>query len=56
MADSEAPAKDTRQEVEIHLVGGGKGGDRVLDNGGIYQAAPEHGRTVHPYVVTVRSV
>ena len=36
-------AEDTGQEVEIYLGGGG----RLLDNGGVYQAAAEHGRTVH---------
>ena len=55
-ADRTAPEEDSVQEVEIHLVSGGKGGGGVLDNGGIRQAAPEHNRTVHRYAITVRPV
>ena len=54
--DGTAPAEDTGREVEIHLGGGGKGGGKILDDGGIYQAAAEHGCTVHCYVITVRPV
>ena len=52
-AYSTAPSEDTGREVEIHLVGNSKGGGGVLDNGGIHKAAPEHGRTVHRYAITV---
>ena len=48
--------EDTGRDVEIHLRGGGKGGGGVLDDGGIRQAAPEHGRTVYRYAVSVRTV
>ena len=51
-----APAEDTGREVEIHLSGDGKGGGGILDDGGVYQGAAEHGRTVHPYTITVRPV
>ena len=34
-------------EVDIHLVGGGKVGGGVIEDGGICQAAPEQGRTLH---------
>ena len=51
-----APAEYNRREVEIHLGGGVKGGGGVLDCGGIHQADPEHGRTVHRYAITVRPV
>ena len=44
--------EDTRQEVQILLDGNGKGGDRVLDDGGINQAVTEHSRTVHRYAIT----
>ena len=54
--DGTAPVEDTGQGVDIHLGGDGKGGGGVLDDGGIYLAAPEHGRTVHHYVITVRPV
>ena len=40
--------------MEINLISGGKGGGNILDDGGVYQAAAEHGCTVHRYVVTVR--
>ena len=56
MADGTSPTKDNGHEVDIHLGGGGKGGGRVLDDVGICQAAPEHGRTVHCYAITVRPV
>ena len=46
--------EDTRQEVEIHLGGGGKGGGSIFDNRGLYQEAEEHGRTVYRYMITVR--
>ena len=39
--------------MEIHLDGGGKGSGRFLDDGGIRQAVPEHGRTVYRYTITV---
>ena len=42
--------------MEIHLRGGGKGVEGVLDYGGIRQAAPEHGLTVRCYAITVRPV
>ena len=42
-AEGTAPAEDTRKEVEIHLSGGGKGGGGIIDDGGVYQAAAEHG-------------
>ena len=49
-------AEDNGWEVKIHLGVGGKGGGRVLDNGGIYQSAPEHGCTVNCYTINVRAV
>ena len=55
-ADGTSPVEDTVQEVEIHLGGGGKGGGVILEDGGVYQAAAEHGRTVHCYAITVRPV
>ena len=42
------------QDVEIHLGSGGNCGGGFLDNRRIRQAAPEHGRTVYHYVITVR--
>ena len=45
--DGMAPTEETGQEVDIHLGSGGKGGGGILDDGGVYQAAAEHGRTVH---------
>ena len=51
-----APAEDTRREVEIKLGNSGKGGGRIIDEGGVYQAAAEHSRTVHCYKITVRTV
>ena len=39
-SDGTAPAEDNEREVEIHLGGGGKGRDGVLDNGLTCQAAP----------------
>ena len=55
-ADRTAPTEDNVRDVLIHLGGGGKGGDGVLDDGGIRQAEPEHGRTVYRYTITVRPV
>ena len=55
-ADGTAPAEDNGRNVEIHLGGGGKGGGGFLDDGGIRQAAPEHGHTVYRYAITVRPV
>ena len=55
-ADGTAPAEDTIRAVDIHLVGDDKGGGGVIDNEGIHQAAPEHGRTLHLYTITVRPV
>ena len=55
-ADGTAPTEDNRQEVEIYLCGGGKGGGGVLDDGLIRQAAPAHSCTVHFYAITVRPV
>ena len=46
MADMIDPAEDNGRDVEIHLVGGGKGGGGFLGDGGIRQEAPEHGLTV----------
>ena len=48
------PCEDNGRDVEIHLDGGSNGGGGVLDNGGICQAALEHGRTVYCYAITVR--
>ena len=48
-ADGNAPAEDVGREVEIHFGG-------ILDNGGVYQAAAEHGRTVHRYAINFRPV
>ena len=48
--------EDSVQEVEIHLGGGGKGGGRIIDYGGVYQEAEEQSHTVHCYVITVRPV
>ena len=53
-ADGTATAEDNGRDVEIHLGGSGKGGDRVLHDGGIRQAAPKHGFTVYCYAITVR--
>ena len=39
--------RKTEGVVEIHLGGGGKEGGRVIENGGIRQAAPEHSHTVY---------
>ena len=55
-SEESAPAEDNGREVEIHLGGGGNGGGGILDDGGVYQAAPEHGRTVNSYTITVRPV
>ena len=55
-ADRADPVKDNRQEVEIHLGGGGNGGCGIIDDVGVYQAAAEHGRTVHCYAITCRPV
>ena len=52
--DSTAPAEYNGQDVVIHLGNGSKGGGGVLDNGGIRQAAQEHGRTENHYAITVR--
>ena len=46
-ADGTAPAEDTIWEVYIQLGGDGAGGVRVLDDGGIHVAAPEHSHVVH---------
>ena len=54
--DGTAPAEDNGWDIEIHLSSGGKGGSGFLDDGGIRQAAPEHGRTVYCYAITVRPV
>ena len=54
--DGTAPAEDNGRDVEIHLYGCGKGGGKFLDDGVIRQAAPEHGRTVYRYTITVRPV
>ena len=51
-----APAEDTGQEVDTHLNGNVTGGGRVLENGVIHKAAPEHVRAVHCYAITVRPV
>ena len=48
--------EDNGRDVEINLGGGGKGGGRFLDNGGMRKAAPEHGRTVYRYAINVRPV
>ena len=55
-ADGTANAEDNGRDVEIHLDGGGKGDGGFLDDGGIRQVAPEHGRTVYRYTITVRPV
>ena len=51
-----APVEDTGQEVDIHLGNDGTGRGRVLENGGIHQADPEHSRIVHCFASTVRLV
>ena len=43
-------------EEEIHLSGGGKVGGGIIANGGVYQAAAEHGCKVHCYTITARPV
>ena len=55
-ADRTAPSEDTRREVDIYLGGNGTGRCRVLDNGGINQATPEHSCTLYCYTITVRPV
>ena len=42
--------------VEIHVGDGSKGGGRIIDDLGVYQAAAEYGRTVHCYSITIRPV
>ena len=42
--------------MDVHLGGDVKGGGGVPDDGGLYPAAPEHGRTVYCYTITVRPV
>ena len=49
-----SPSKETGQEVDIHRSGNGTGGGMVLDDGGIHQAATEHGCIVNCYAITVR--
>ena len=56
MVDRTSHVEDTGQEVDIHLDRNSKLGGRVLDDGGIHPAAPEHGRIVHRYAITVRPV
>ena len=46
-ADREAPVKENRQEVGLHLGGNGKGGSRVPDNVGVHSVKSEHSRSVH---------
>ena len=52
-ADGKDPAENNRRDVEIKLGGGSKGDGRVLGDGGILQADPEHGRIVYRYAITV---
>ena len=52
-ADTTSPAEDNGRDVELHLGGCGKGSGSFIDYGGIRQAAPEHGRTVYRYTITV---
>ena len=51
-----APVEDTGQEVDIHFGGDSTGGGRVLDDGGIHKAAPEHSCGVYFYAITLRTV
>ena len=39
-SDRTAPVEENVQEVDIHPGSNGTGGGRVLDDGGIHQAAP----------------
>ena len=56
-ADGTGTVEDTGQEVGIHLGSGdGKGGGGILNDGGVYQAAAEHGRTLHRYAINVRAI
>ena len=55
-ADRTAPVEDTGREVGIHIGGDSKGRGKVIEDGGIYQVSPEHGRTVHSYAITIRPV
>ena len=55
-ADGAAPAAETERDVGVHLVGNGNGGVRFTEYGGLYPEAPEHGRTVNCYAITVRPV
>ena len=48
--------EDKGRDVEIHLGGSCKGGGRVLDDGGIRLASPEHSHTVYCYAITVRTM
>ena len=52
-ADRTDTAEDNGWDVEIHLVGGRKGGGGFLGDGGIRQAEPEHVRTVYRHAITV---
>ena len=52
-ADGTDPAEDNGRDVEMHLGGGGKGGGGFIDDRVISRVAPEHGRTVYHYAVTV---
>ena len=52
--DETAPIEYTGWEVDIHLGGDDKGGGGVVGDEVIHPAAPEQGRTVHCYAITVR--
>ena len=54
--EGKTPTEDNGWDVDINLSGSGNVCGGVLDNGGIHQAAPEHGRTVYCYTITVRPV
>ena len=49
--DGEAPTTADRQEMVIHLSGGGKGGGGIRGNGRVHSEKAEHRHAVHSYVV-----
>ena len=46
-SDRADPVTENILEVGVHLISNGKGGGRVIDDGGVNSAKVEHGRTIH---------